>query len=297
LRIGEAFFDGNGVVCGLVQCRRCGLEFVNPRPAAAVLDAFYNQPGYAAHSESDDPFQVAAVQARLKRLQPLAAASRVLDIGCGNGLLLEACRMAGCECVGVEPSQYGRRITAARGLPVFPDLGSVPAEKPFDLVTLYHVMEHVADPDGLLAAVKTRLGSGGRLCLEVPNLRSVRAVLFFLLPRRWRREDDRYRAFPIHLYGFTPGSLEVLLRRNGFTQLVITTTGVGFGSDPASAATGLPRSGAGGAASGVSAGAVPQTPSHVQGVAGWRRFAKKVWRLAEQAGWGENLTAIATLQP
>ncbi len=288
LQIGGTFFTGRGAVSGLVRCRRCGLEFVNPRPSARVLEEFYNQPGYAAHTETDDACRVTVAQLRVARLQPLLAGCRVLDIGCGNGLLLEACRAAGCECVGVEPSQHGRRVAAARGFPVFADLAALGETRPFDLVTLYHVLEHVADLDGLLTGVKALLSSGGKICIEVPNLRSARAIFFPLLPQRWRHDDDRYRAFPIHLYGFSAGSLGALLRRNGFGGCEVSTAGLGIGGTTDSATAILTASRTDADRSGRSGGAA-------SGPSVWRRIARQSWRVAEQLGWGDNLTVMATV--
>jgi SAM-dependent methyltransferase len=265
------------------------LEFVNPRPSASILNEFYNQPGYAAHPDTDDAHRVLVAQLRLARLQPLAAGCRVLDIGCGNGLLLEACRMAGCECVGVEPSQQGRRVAAARGFPVYADLAALGEDRPFDLVTLYHVLEHVADLDGLLAAVKTRLKPGGRLCIEVPNLGSARAVFFPLLPRRWRHDDDRYRAFPIHLYGFSAASLGALLRRNGFGRFDVSTAGLGMGRSAVQAAPPCAADlSVTDPAGSLASGRVDQEP------AAPRRIARRLWRVAERCGWGENLMIMAS---
>lgn len=292
LRIGDAFFASRGVASELVQCRRCGLEFVNPRPSPTVLDAFYNEPGYAAHSETDGPAQQAIVHARMAALGALPPAASVLDIGCGNGLMLDALRRVGCECAGVEPSRHGRRVAAGRGLTVYPALGAVPIGRSFDLITLYHVLEHVPDLDGLLAAIKGRLRPGGRACFEVPNLRSARAMMFPILPRRWRVDDDRYRAFPIHLYGFSPGSLRYLLRRNGFSRIVLVTAGVGFG--PSLTIPAVPGGADGSTQESVPAGECScSRPVAPRRSGGWRAVARRIWRLAEKGGWGENLTAVA----
>lgn len=281
LRIGETFFQARRAVCALVRCRACGLEFVNPRPVQSVLEEFYNQPGYAAHPETDDAARLAVAHSRAARLPGLVLGARVLDIGCGNGLLLEVLRKSGCVCVGMEPSVHGRRVAAARGFPVYADIAALAAsERAFDRVTLFHVLEHVADPDALLATVRGLLVPSGLLCIEVPNLGSARARAFGLLPAYRAGDDDRYRAFPIHLYGFRAQSLSVLLQRNGFGDIRVSTAGFGF--DRAKPLADMATTGV------TPSSSSPETRST------WGGLARALWRRVEQLGLGENLMAVAS---
>jgi hypothetical protein len=148
-RNGDTFFRSQGVVCGLKRCRCCGLEFVDPRPAVSLLGAFYDQPGYPAHQGGENLSIWDKARGRMSNLPRSWKGARLLDIGCGNGIHLEACRREGWECVGMEPSVQGRSVAAARGFPVYEKLEHiVEKERPFDIVTLYHVMEHVSDTTG-----------------------------------------------------------------------------------------------------------------------------------------------------
>jgi SAM-dependent methyltransferase len=260
------------------------LEFVSPRPGAAILDEFYNQPGYAAHSANDAADQCVMARIRAARLGSWSGSVRILDIGCGNGLQLQAFREFGATGVGMEPSGPGRSVVEARGFPVYASLAEVERHEPlFDIITLYHVLEHVTELDQLFASIRRMLKPEGRLCVEVPNLHSLRARLFPLLPASWTWEDDRYRAFPIHLYGFSAKSLKAMLLRYGWRPRIVMTSG--FGID-----RGRKKPPAGG---GILAD-LSVTPVMSRRPV-WRRLARTVWRQFERVGLGENLTMIAAV--
>jgi len=287
------------------------LEVVSPRPRAALLDEFYNQPGYAAHSDTDADDQLMIAQARAAALGPWSAGVRVLDIGCGNGLQLRAFHQWGAVCVGMEPSVQGRCVVEARGFSVYASLDEVQRqEPPFDLITLYHVLEHVPDLNGMFSSIGRLLKPSGRLCVEVPNLHSLRARLFSLLPPAWARDDDRYRAFPIHLYGFSAASLKTMLARYGWAPRAVMTTGLGIGGarksevrvdDEPTNAAGDPPSprcygGAGSRCYNAEGGAEhrllhPNERTLHRPL--WRRVARTIWRQLERLGLGENLTVVA----
>ena len=94
---------------------------------------------------------------------------------------------------------HGRNAAAA--CPGLPD-------NAFDLVILWHALEHLPDPSGALCAIRGLLRDGGRLVVAVPNLASWQARL---LKARWFHLD-----VPRHLWHFTPETLEHLLRVTGF---------------------------------------------------------------------------------
>jgi SAM-dependent methyltransferase len=281
-RIGDVFFKSQGVVCGLKRCGSCGLEFVDPRPSETLLSAFYDQPGYPAHLEAKNKVIMDKARGRIKRLPRAKKGDRLLDIGCGNGAQLEECSREGWECVGMEPSVQGRAIAAARGFPVYGKLEDVGEnERQFDIISLYHVLEHVADPGELFRMIRVLLKPGGKLIIEVPNLKSFRARVFPLLPAGMRQSDDRYRAFPIHLYGFSRRSIKMFLQRYQGRVVGDTTTGFGvewYSSVPADVNR-------------KDDGDTVVIAKHSK--AYWRRLARWVWGIMEKAGFGENLTIYA----
>lgn len=153
----------------------------------------------------------------------LGAPGRLLDFGCGAGAFLAAARAAGWDAVGYEPGDRGRATCERQGLAVEGSLAALPPRS-FDALTAIHVFEHVPNLRATLADFGRLLRPGGRLCVEVPNATSLRARI----SRLSSRFDERYRAFPIHLSYFTPGSLRQLLASAGWADVRVTTVGVGL---------------------------------------------------------------------
>src|SRR5439155_3001922 len=110
---------------------------------------------------------------RLAQVTARAATGRLLDVGCGDGLFLAIAGRAGWSVEGIEFSPEGaRRATHRLGRPIaVGDLARDTAlAGPFDVITLWHVLEHLPDPATALRAARARLRPGGLLVAAVPNL-------------------------------------------------------------------------------------------------------------------------------
>jgi 2-polyprenyl-3-methyl-5-hydroxy-6-metoxy-1,4-benzoquinol methylase len=141
---------------------------------------------------------------------PSKARPRVLDVGCGDGRLLEQDLRAGWEGVGIDFSQRAVARGKERGLDVrlgALDEVSLPSES-FDLVRLSHVIEHVPDPRDLLRRSYELLRPGGRVHVVTPNFAS---PLARLAGRYWYDLDP-----PRHLVLFTPRVLRDAAEGVGF---------------------------------------------------------------------------------
>jgi SAM-dependent methyltransferase len=214
---------------GLVRCRGCGFEMVEPRPDDLALAAFYAAQDYTAHEPVDDS---AAQRRAVGQLEAVAeaggvlAGARVLDVGCGGGQLLAAARQRGAaEVCGVDPAAHAHEACRRQGLEVVPQLDDLGARR-FDGIVMSHVLEHVPDVLATLAELRELLRPGGWLCLEVPNRSSLRAQLSAPAVTRLGA-DERHRAFPIHLSYFTPATLRRALVSSGFEVVASTTAGLG----------------------------------------------------------------------
>ncbi len=126
----------------------------------------------------------------------------VLDFGCGGGFLLQALSMTGKY--GVEINPHARKEASFRGVEVFEDIESLPADINFDKVISHHSLEHVRDPYNTLIKLKSKLKINGRLLLVLPI-------------DDWRNEK-KYVATDInrHLYTWTPQLIGNLLDECGF---------------------------------------------------------------------------------
>jgi ubiquinone/menaquinone biosynthesis C-methylase UbiE len=171
------------------RCRACGLTFENPRPEAADIAAFYSRPtqydGWIKDSESRDRLW----KRRLAKMAPRIRPGSLLDIGTGIGQFLHHAKGRFTRVTGTEVS--GTAIAIARekyGLDVMQ--GQVESldfgDARFDNVTLFHLLEHVGSPRGVLEKCRTLLNPSGVIFIAVPNdIESVGAVM--------RRFQDRFQ--------------------------------------------------------------------------------------------------------
>jgi 2-polyprenyl-3-methyl-5-hydroxy-6-metoxy-1,4-benzoquinol methylase len=225
--IGQEIFEPHREALGLARCA-CGLVFVNPRPGPRLLAAFYGGSGYECHRAAEDLASREKSGFVLERLQQHApGAKRLLDYGCGGGFLLRAARERGFDAIGFDVGAEARRACRAQGLAVTGDPSEL-APASFDVIVLHHVFEHLPDPGKTLRDLRRLLAPRGVLFLEVPNATSLRARLASPWLARRLRLDERYRAFPIHLWYFEPATLARLLRTTGFESIALETSGIGL---------------------------------------------------------------------
>jgi SAM-dependent methyltransferase len=149
-------------------------------------------------------------RARLRLLgRAVPPPARLVDAGAGRGRFVAAARRAGYDSTGFEPDPGRAAAAVAYGATV--DVEGVEeadfAPGSLDAVTLWHVLEHTADPDRAIARIASWLRPGGALVVGVPNLDSLQARLG---GERWYHLE-----LPWHRTHFTPRGLETLLRRHG----------------------------------------------------------------------------------
>ena len=207
----------------IVQCHVCGFGVTDPLPGS--LDRYYPtryRRFNALAARVLHGLYLRRVDGWLRRLPPTGLA---LEVGAGTGWMLRALRERGWRALGHERSlEAALAARAAAGVPIFVgDLGAVRPAPALDLVIMFHVLEHLADPLAELRAVARRLRPGGALVLGLPNIASWQARL---AGRHWMHLD-----VPRHLCHFTPDSIERALAgtpgletmrsfsRNGFAQL------------------------------------------------------------------------------
>lgn len=152
---------------------------------------------------------------RYRSLAPfLKPGDRILDAGAGGGEVVYILRRKGFEASGLEPDeQYARYAREQLGVPV--ETGFVQdiafPEHSFNVITLYHALEHVEDPSRILATLRTWLTEDGLLLVEVPN---VEATCI----------SPGHRFHFAHFYNFNRETLEALGRKVGFDSVQTTTS-------------------------------------------------------------------------
>jgi 2-polyprenyl-3-methyl-5-hydroxy-6-metoxy-1,4-benzoquinol methylase len=196
----------------------CGLVYLSPQPTEADLLA--RSSGYQAMMRRTmqelRASRVGRLGLRLIRnahTPPTTARGRVLDIGCSWGDYLAYMRRLGWETHGLEldaeaahhaREDHGLDVSIGRAEDRLPDYPN----DSFDVVTMWHLLEHVDNPSLVLAEVYRVLRPGGMLLVEVPNFDSFWARV---LGRDWHALEP-----PFHLYHFSPHTLRRHLIKAGF---------------------------------------------------------------------------------
>jgi len=208
LAVGEDFEYGTSPDTFLaVRCRGCGLVYLKSRPSLKDLPRIY-PPNYHAFAFSEEQFGlVYGVRRRLEARRVLSWCrglgdeARILDVGCGDGFHLRLLRDFGnpsWKLEGIDSSEHAVQRTTRAGLTVH--RGDVETlelpEGIFDLALLIQTIEHVADPPGVLRAIRRLLKPGGRLVVVTDNTGSLDFRLFrgrhwggYHFPRHWNLFD------------------------------------------------------------------------------------------------------------
>ena len=209
----------------VVQCRRCGLTYVNPRLPAERLHEMYQEEywssvsakefGYTAYI-ADQPLYRRTYRRRMpviRRYKPQPGA--VLDVGCAAGFFLSVAAEEGWRPTGIELSapmaDYAARTLKLQDVRRGDLLSLDLPEQSFDVITLWDVIEHLEDPPAHLRAAKRLLKRDGVLVIETQNVASCFARL---LGRKWQHFKHAE-----HLYHFEPKTLSRLLSEAGFEVL------------------------------------------------------------------------------
>ena len=196
-------------------CSRCGLGRLHPLPDAESLrgyypDSYYGEPGVKFQALVEGLVRSVGARHAAFLTAGIPEGARVLDVGCGRGVLLAAIADRGFEAHGVEISeQAAAGVEAWASIRIAPtvDAAGYP-DAYFDQVIIWHVLEHLPDPRGTLATVHRILKPGGRLVVAVPNFSSLQARL---TGAAWFHLD-----LPRHLYHFPLAGLRRLLEGCGF---------------------------------------------------------------------------------
>ncbi len=203
----------------IAQCKSCGFRFTNPRPKAEELGAYYLSEDYLSHSNRSKGIiaklymmvRRRTIKKKVSMINELNKANErsLLDIGCGTGEFLKAVSTVKWACTGVEPSVIARGIAQKQHrLNVIEEIGLDKLEGgQFDVITMWHVLEHVSLLNERIIQVKRLLKPGGSFVVAVPNCTSYDAKIY---GEFWAAWD-----VPRHLYHFTPEDIGRLMSKHG----------------------------------------------------------------------------------
>lgn len=197
----------------IVQCARCGLIITNPCVDSASLKKYYVN---YRHKDNGKRFWLPIENLlnfwhirRAANINKIKPTGKILDIGCGRGIELEKLRKFHWDPYGTEYFSVSKSQLEQKGIKIF--IGDVwragyPADF-FDVVTMWHSLEHMRDPAKVIAETKRILKKGGILKIAVPNFDS--------WERKLTQKDWFHLDIPRHLYHFSLSSLSFILKKNG----------------------------------------------------------------------------------
>ena len=204
------------------QCSRCGLAATDPPLSGA--ERFYPA-AYRRYGRATLRLLRWLYRRRVRRwASRFPTCGSALEIGCGDGWMLATLRDQGWRVLGSERSAEAARFAAdVNGIPiVLGGLDEITDSEQFDLIILFHVLEHVEQPLDMLRRCSALLRPDGLIVVSVPSLASWQARV---TGRSWFHLD-----VPRHRHHFSPGTLDAAMQKSGLR--VVHTKWVSFEHDP-----------------------------------------------------------------
>ncbi len=213
-------FYASGEQFELYSCEDCGFTFTQDVPVEAEIGKYYETPDYISHTDTRKGAMNSVYhyvrsymlgrKARLVAKEAYRKTGRLLDIGTGTGYFADTMLRRGWQVEAVEKSPQARAFALEHfGLEVKPESALKEFEPgSFDVITLWHVMEHLESLNETWELLRELLTEKGLLIVAVPNCSSYDAEHY---KEYWAAYD-----VPRHLWHFTPTTIQKLASRHGF---------------------------------------------------------------------------------
>jgi predicted SAM-dependent methyltransferase len=194
------------------------LLVTTPKPDLERLPSYYKSEDYISHTDSQNSITDKIYQSVKKRMlvkklswidSHFPVQGKLLDIGAGTGEFLLSAKNNGWKVKGIEPNQNARTLAKQKGIKLVQDSSKFKAEK-FDVITMWHVFEHVYDLKNQIIELEQLLKKDGLLIIAVPNFKSYDALYY---KEHWAAFD-----VPRHLWHFSRKSFEKLFSGTSFSQ-------------------------------------------------------------------------------
>ena len=193
----------------MLECTFCGLVFLSS--FGHIEDAFYENA--EMHGEEIPSPQTMLKEAtwdderRFEYMKNILPNCSLLDFGCGAGGFLLKSRGLAATAQGVEPERRLKRHFQNHGLNVFQNLAEIPSDilrGGYDIITMFHVLEHIPDPKSILGELSEILADDGQIVVEVPNADDALLSLYNNKP------FSHFTYWSCHLFLFTAKTLQLL---------------------------------------------------------------------------------------
>lgn len=190
----------------IVECEECHLLYTTPRPDANEIGRYYQSENYYSHQENKKGF-IPKLYEAIKKInikhkykiatEGIAKGGKMLEIGCGVGDFLHYAEQKGWECYGAEPSEDAVKILHSKSDAkiVKPEQVEGFPDATFDLICMWHVLEHIDNLKWQIDQLKRLIKPQGRIVIALPNYQSYDAKYY----------KDKWAAYdvPRHLNHFS----------------------------------------------------------------------------------------------
>lgn len=213
----------------VLKCKGCGLVFLDLKKPKEGVESFYKKeyrevnslPQKSAEEWFNDPVIRQDCKNRMEWITEQygdVSGKKILDIGSSSGYFLKTLFSANASATGVELNERCSDYARGLGFTVYSKaIETICFENEFDLVVMFHTLEHVSDPMSVLRAVHTSLKEGGVFMGEVPNQDDWRIKIFDT------EVVKRFHYDPFHYYYFSPETLINYLKKYGFDNIKLET--------------------------------------------------------------------------
>ena len=218
-------FTVSGETFPVFHCNLCTARFTQNIPGETEIGAYYQSDDYISHTDTKEGLvnklyhlvRTRTLKHKRKMVEHANGGVKgsILDYGCGTGAFIHEMQLSGWKISGLEPDIKARELARRlNGSNIFtPDyISSIPDEQ-IDVITLWHVLEHVHRLHPTLKQLNRTMKQGGSIFIAVPNYTSADAATY---GPAWAAWD-----VPRHLYHFSPESMKKLLGAHGFTLTAI----------------------------------------------------------------------------
>ncbi len=198
-----------------------GLEMLEtfPQPKTEKLSEYYKSEDYISHTDTkrnllEKVYHIVrsiSLKKKLRLINSFNSESKtLLDIGCGTGDFLDTAQKDNWNVTGIEPNENARQIANSKTINAVFEIEHLEQleEHSFDVITLWHVLEHLPNLEMHITLLKKLLKPNGTLIIAVPNYKSFDAEYY---KQFWAAYD-----VPRHLWHFSKTSIEKLFRKEDF---------------------------------------------------------------------------------